>query len=103
MLVRERSSLVGRRRDEQDGYLRAGRRAEIRRRAQPFVRGRYELLEPRLLDRCTSLVQESHRFWVDVDAQDLVSLAREHGGERCTELSESDDGDPHHAATRLPR
>ena len=75
---------------------------EIRRGAEPLLRLRHESLEPRLLDRRASLVQEPYRFRVDVDAQDFVALAREHGGERRTELSESDDGDPHHAR-RLPR
>ena len=34
---------------------------------------------------------------VDVDAEHVVALAREHGGERRAELAESDDGDPHRA------
>ena len=59
VLVRERSSLVGRGRNEQDGYLRIGRCREIRRGAEPLVRRRHEILEPRLLDRCASLVQRA--------------------------------------------
>ena len=101
VLVRERAALVRRCRNEQDRHLAVRRGCEVGRRAQPVARRRDELLQPRLLDRRAPLVQETHGLRVDVDAEDVVALAREHGGERRAELPESDDGDPHQLR-RLP-
>ncbi len=72
------------------GGLEVGRRAQSRSRER-----RDEVLESRLLDGRAPLVQQPHGLGVDVDAEDVVALAREHGGERRAELAESDDGDPH--------
>ena len=62
ILVRERSTLVRRGRDEQDRHVALGCGGEIGRRSQPLTRGRDEVLQPRLLDRCAPVVQQLHRL-----------------------------------------
>ena len=58
-----------------------------------------KVLQSRFLHGCPAFVQQLHDVGVRVDAEYLVALARENRRERCSELSEPDDGDPHGYAT----
>ena len=95
VVVGERPALVRGCRHEQDRHVALRRDRELGRRAEPLPRPGDELLEPRLLDRRTSLVQQPDGLGVDVDAEHFVALAREHGRQRRAELAEADDGDLH--------
>ena len=55
-----------------------------------------EVLQPRLLVPVRGPRSRApDRLRVDVDAEYVVALARQHGGERCAELAQPDDRDPH--------
>jgi hypothetical protein len=58
-----------------------------------------QFLELRLVDGCSAGIERLNKGPIHVDADDVESLAREHGGERRAELPETDDRNLHSSRT----
>ena len=102
--VRERSTLVRRGRDEQDRHVALGRCGEHRSSpAAARARPRRGSWSPGSSTGARPSFSSSHGRRVDVDAENVVALARQHRGERRAELAESDDCDPHRDLRRFRR
>ena len=101
--VRERAALVGRGGHEEDRHVAGRGRFELRGGTQALRVPADEVLQPRLLYRCAALLETPDRLRVDVDAEYVVALARQNGGERCAELPQPDDRDLHGRASAVIR